>query len=433
MLWARGLSLQLASAKSAVVAPDNGLLSFGRQTWLGLTAWTWLMLLAFAVGAFALKYSAWARRVLAIGGNEESAQLLGVQTTGTKVSVYVLSGLAAGLAGIVLTSQTGSVSTDTGKGWELIAIAAVVIGGTLLSGGIGSVLGHLRRPVADAVDLQRHRVREWPGNHLDQLLLGVGHPWRLPADRGARTGPGRKETPAMTEQSQHALDRNDEHVAEATEGVAPMVAGVPVRLANLIARAEALADSGQRRILGITGAPGSGKGTVAQAVLKALGPSAVVVPMDGFHLAGAELDRLGRTDRKGAPETFDAAGYVALLRRLREPDGETVYAPEFHRDVEESYAGAIAVPSDVPLVITEGNYLLLDQGPWSKVRDLLDEAWFVAPYEDQRIARLVERHIRYGKTPEQAREWVRRSDELNAALVSPTRTRADIVILGDPT
>jgi hypothetical protein len=80
-----------------------------------------------------------------------------------------------------------------------------------------------------------------------------------------------KETPAMTEQSQHALDRNDEHVAEATEGVAPMVAGVPVRLASLMARAEALADSGQRRILGITGAPGSGKGTVAQAVLKALG------------------------------------------------------------------------------------------------------------------------------------------------------------------
>jgi pantothenate kinase len=341
--------------------------------------------------------------------------------------------LAAGLAGIVLASQTGSVSTDTGEGWELIAIAAVVVGGTLLSGGIGSVLGTLVGLLLMQLIFQRHRVREWPGNHLDQLLLGVGHPWRRPADRGARTGPGRKETPAMTEQSQHALDRNDEHVAEATEGVAPMVAGVPVRLANLIARAEALADSGQRRILGITGAPGSGKGTVAQAVLKALGPSAVVVPMDGFHLAGAELDRLGRTDRKGAPETFDAAGYVALLRRLREPDGETVYAPEFHRDVEESYAGAIAVPSDVPLVITEGNYLLLDQGPWSKVRELLDEAWFVAPYEDQRIARLVERHIRYGKTPEQAREWVRRSDELNAALVSPTRTRADIVILGDPT
>lgn len=106
MLWARGLGLQLASAKSAVVAPDNGLLSFGRQTWLGLTAWTWLMLLAFAVGAFALKYSASAVGC-SIGGNEESAQLLGVQTTGTKVSAYVLSGLAAGLAGIGLASQTG--------------------------------------------------------------------------------------------------------------------------------------------------------------------------------------------------------------------------------------------------------------------------------------------------------------------------------------
>jgi hypothetical protein len=77
--------------------------------------------------------------------------------------------------------------------------------------------------------------------------------------------------------------------------------------------------------------------------------------------------------------------------------------PEFRREVEESYAGAIAVPPDVPLVITEGNYLLLDQGPWSKVREFLDEAWFLAPNEDLRVARLVERHVRYGKTPEQAR------------------------------
>jgi pantothenate kinase len=204
-------------------------------------------------------------------------------------------------------------------------------------------------------------------------------------------------------------------------------------LDSLIARAKLLAEPGQRRILGITGAPGSGKGTVAESVLSALGSSAVVVPMDGFHLAGAELERLGRAGRKGAPDTFDAAGYVALLRRLREPDGDTVYAPQFHREVEEAYAGAIAVPPEVSLVITEGNYLLLDQGPWSMIRDLLDEAWFLAPDEDARIARLVERHVRYGRTPDQAREWVRSSDELNAALVSPTRSRADIVILGDPT
>jgi len=237
----------------------------------------------------------------------------------------------------------------------------------------------------------------------------------------------------MTEPVHRTLDWNDRDVAEGAEHMTSTAAGAPVRLASLIARAKALAASRQRSILGITGAPGSGKGTVAQAVLSALGTSAVVVPMDGFHLAGAELDRLGLSGRKGAPETFDAAGYVALLRRLREPDGEMVYAPEFHRDVEESYAGAIGVAPDVSLVITEGNYLLLGQGPWSKVRDLLDEAWFMAPNEELRVARLVERHVRYGKTPEQAREWVRRSDERNAALVSPTRTRADIVILGDPT
>ncbi len=212
-----------------------------------------------------------------------------------------------------------------------------------------------------------------------------------------------------------------------------VTSGAPVRLASLVDRARALAAAGPRRILGITGAPGCGKGTVAEAVLSAVGPAAVVVPMDGFHLASAELDRLGISDRKGAPETFDAAGYVALLRRLRDPTEETVYAPEFHRDVEESYAGAIAVPSAVSLVITEGNYLLLDQGPWSMVRELLDEAWFLAPNDDLRVARLVERHIRYGKTPQQAREWVGRSDERNAALISPTRARADILVFGDPT
>lgn len=205
------------------------------------------------------------------------------------------------------------------------------------------------------------------------------------------------------------------------------------QLASLIGRARALAEAGPRQILGIVGAPGAGKGTVAEAVQTALGPIAVIVPMDGFHLAGAELERLGRADRKGAPDTFDAAGYVALLRRLREPNGQIVYAPEFHREVEESYAGAIAIPPDVPLVITEGNYLLLDDGPWSAVAELLDDAWFLAPDDDKRIARLIARHAQYGKTLEQSTEWVARSDERNAALVQPTRSRARLVVLGDPT
>lgn len=205
-----------------------------------------------------------------------------------------------------------------------------------------------------------------------------------------------------------------------------------MHLATLIDRAAALAVPGQRRLLGIAGAPGSGKGTVAEAVRAALGAAAVIVPMDGFHLAGAELARLGLADRKGAPPTFDAAGYVALLQRLRHPDGRTVYAPEFHREAEESFAGAIAVPPEVPLVITEGNYLLLPDDPWGEVRDLLDEAWFLVPDEQQRVSRLVARHIEFGKTAAQAQDWVQRSDEPNARLIDATRNRADLVIYGDP-
>lgn len=206
----------------------------------------------------------------------------------------------------------------------------------------------------------------------------------------------------------------------------------PIRLIHLISRARSLAQVGQRRVLGITGAPGSGKGTIAEAVLSALGDLAVVVPMDGYHLSGTQLDRLKLADRRGAPDTFDASGFVSLLHRLREPHGDTVYAPEFRRDIEESYAGSIAVPSDVPLVITEGNYLLHDDEPWAQIRGLLDECWFAAPNDHLRVARLVERHVRFGKTPEQAREWVRRSDEANAAIVARTRSRADLVIHGDP-
>ncbi|MBT2378788.1 nucleoside/nucleotide kinase family protein [Streptomyces sp. ISL-111] len=206
-------------------------------------------------------------------------------------------------------------------------------------------------------------------------------------------------------------------------------ATTPGGLADVTARARRLSQTGGRRILGIAGPPGAGKSTVAQRLAEALEGRAALVPMDGFHLADAELDRLGRADRKGAPDTFDAAGYASLLRRLRDPDPDhVVYAPAFDRALEEPVAGALAVPPDIPLVITEGNYLLLDEGPWAPVRGLLDEVWFLDLHPEVRVRRLVERHVRYGKPTAYARAWVERSDEVNARLVESGRDRADVVV-----
>jgi len=195
------------------------------------------------------------------------------------------------------------------------------------------------------------------------------------------------------------------------------------------ARLEGLLADGRRKLLGLVGAPGSGKSTVAQALLDALPGRAQVVPMDGFHLANAELRRLGRAGRKGAPDTFDGAGYVALLRRLRsQPAGETVYAPEFRRDIEEPVAGAIGVRPDTPLVITEGNYLLLEEGPWAGVAPLLDEVWYVEVDDGLRIERLLRRHQQFGRSLEAAQAWVAQTDEPNARRIAATRTRAHHIL-----
>jgi pantothenate kinase len=197
----------------------------------------------------------------------------------------------------------------------------------------------------------------------------------------------------------------------------------------LVSRAAGLVVGGRRAVLGVVGSPGSGKTTLVTALAAALGPVAAHVPMDGFHLADVELSRLGRAGRKGAADTFDAGGYVALLRRLRADTEDVVYAPAFERDLEQPVAGSIAVPRTARLILTEGNYLLLDEPGWREVRAELDEAWFCAVDDAVRLPRLVARHVAFGKTPVAAAAWVAAVDEPNAALIERTRGRADLVLL----
>ena len=202
---------------------------------------------------------------------------------------------------------------------------------------------------------------------------------------------------------------------------------------DLLARAVALC-ADRRALLGLVGCPGAGKTTVAEQLVAAarveLGDEAVAhVPMDGFHLADRQLDRLGLRDRKGAPETFDVDGYLALLRRLRDPaEQRTVYAPVFERDLEQALAGAVAVGPAVRLVVTEGNYLLLDLPGWRELATVLDETWFVEVDDEERVRRLVARHELFGKAHDAAVAWVATVDEPNAALVRSTRDRADLVV-----
>ena len=196
--------------------------------------------------------------------------------------------------------------------------------------------------------------------------------------------------------------------------------------ASAVARARALLAAGTRKVLGIVAPPGAGKSTLALALHSALGEHSQYLPMDGFHLAQAQLERLGRAQRKGAPDTFDSAGYIALLQRIRQPSaGETIYAPDFNRSLEEPIAGSIAIAPHTPLVITEGNYLLLQDDGWAGVRACLDEVWYLDVDPAIRHERLLGRHMQFGRSREAALQWMANTDEPNARRIEARKHLAD--------
>jgi pantothenate kinase len=195
---------------------------------------------------------------------------------------------------------------------------------------------------------------------------------------------------------------------------------------------ESLNRSTDRYLIGIVGKPGAGKSTLSAYLLEELHNSEVtVVPMDGYHLSNAVLQALGRADRKGAPDTFDVAGFASLLQRIRNEKLLDIYYPVFDRSIEESIAAQGVVTKETKVVIVEGNYLLHDSGGWEEIAELLDELWFIDVDDEKRLERLIARHIAYGKSPADAQSWSRGSDEVNARTIATGRSRAHAVIALD--
>ena len=198
-------------------------------------------------------------------------------------------------------------------------------------------------------------------------------------------------------------------------------------LEEVVSRAKSLMD-GERKIVGLIGKPGAVKSTLSAQLIQQLGDQAAILNMDGYHLSNLALHELGRADRKGAPDTFDALGFTEILKRVKHEVDKNIYFPVFDRAIEESIAAQGVIVPSVKLVITEGNYLLHNGDNWSGVKNLLDESWFIEVDDSLRIERLVNRHHKFGKSKVDALSWATGSDENNAKIVAQTRESADLII-----
>ena len=208
------------------------------------------------------------------------------------------------------------------------------------------------------------------------------------------------------------------------------MAGSSISLTSLdevITRAKSLI-TGERKIVGLIGKPGAGKSTLSAQLIEHLGAQAAILNMDGYHLSNLALRELGRADRKGAPDTFDALGFTAILKRVKNQVDQDIYFPVFDRSIEESIAAQGVITPEIKLVITEGNYLLHNENNWGGVKELLDESWFIEVDDQIRIERLVNRHHKFGKSKADAHSWATGSDENNARIVAQTRELADVII-----
>ena len=200
-------------------------------------------------------------------------------------------------------------------------------------------------------------------------------------------------------------------------------------IAGLSALVKDRATGAYRFLVALAGPPAAGKSTVAEALAKALqdgSETATVIPMDGFHYDDAVLDRLGLRARKGSPPTFDAAGFKVLVERLKacEPD---VAIPHFDRALELSRAAVELVSADIKFLVIEGNYLLLDEAPWSSLRPLFDMTIYLRVPLEELDRRLVARWDHFGRERQAARKWIDDNDLPNIRHVIDRSAAADVV------